>query len=127
MSLDGHVLCQRMLSGPDWALTAGVATLAAAVAPAASRNLRRLAVLESGFLLIRRPSLGSGPCAAPTAAHLSLLTLAEAPYSAELSIVLLGYHRFTSPWASQKVPKRPILRDNAGRMPFNFRRTFAAR
>src|SRR3954464_9470951 len=58
MSFDGHVLCQRMLIGPDWAFTAGAATVAAAVAPAAMRNLRRLAVFESGFFLIRRPSLG---------------------------------------------------------------------
>jgi hypothetical protein len=45
-----------MLIGPDWAWTEGAATVAAAVAPAAIRNLRRVAVLE---LLISRPlSLG---------------------------------------------------------------------
>src|SRR3954469_9346109 len=60
MSFEGHVLCQRMLIGPDCAFTAGAATVAAAVAPAAIRNLRRLAVFESDFLLIRRPSLGLG-------------------------------------------------------------------
>ena len=51
MSFDGHVLCQRMLIGPDWAWTAGAATVAAAaVAPAAIRNLRRVAVFGVRFL-----------------------------------------------------------------------------
>jgi hypothetical protein len=59
MSLDGHVLCQRMLIGPVWAWTAGAVTaVAAAVAPAAIKNLRRLAVFDSKFLLIECPSLG---------------------------------------------------------------------
>ena len=59
MSFDGHVLCQRMLIGPCWACTDGAVTVAAAVAPAAIRNLRRVAVLESDFLLMSRPLPGS--------------------------------------------------------------------
>ena len=58
MSFDGHVLCQRMLIGPCWACTDGAVTVAAAVAPAAIRNLRRVAVLESDFLLMGRPLPG---------------------------------------------------------------------
>jgi hypothetical protein len=45
MSLDGQVLCQRMLIGP-WALAMfGAATVAAAPAAATFRKLRRLEVL----------------------------------------------------------------------------------
>jgi hypothetical protein len=59
MSFDGHVLCQRMLIGPCWACTDGAVTVAAAaVAPAAIKNLRRVAVLESGFLLMSGPLPG---------------------------------------------------------------------
>src|SRR6267154_4580163 len=43
MSFDGQVLCQRMLIGPCALTTLGAAT-AAPVAPAASKNLRRLDV-----------------------------------------------------------------------------------
>ena len=55
MSFDGHVLCQRMLIGP-LGLDRRRRDGGGAVAPAASRNLRRVAVLESVSLLI-----GSSP------------------------------------------------------------------
>src|SRR5688572_28222406 len=52
MSLDGQVLCQRMLTGPCALATFGAATAAVAVAaPAASRNLRR--DVFSTFLVMR--------------------------------------------------------------------------
>jgi hypothetical protein len=41
MSFDGQVLCQRIWIGPCALTTAGAARVAAPVAPAASRNLRR--------------------------------------------------------------------------------------
>ena len=47
MSFDGHVLCQRMLVAPCALTTLGAVTAAAVVAPAASKNLRRVAVFES--------------------------------------------------------------------------------
>src|SRR5689334_10622197 len=43
MSFDGHVLCQRMLIGPCALTTAGAATVAALVAAAPFRKLRRVA------------------------------------------------------------------------------------
>jgi len=52
MSLDGQVLCQRMLIGP-WALAIfGAATVAAAPAAATFRKLRRLEVFPLvGFVM----------------------------------------------------------------------------
>src|SRR3954451_13984592 len=74
MSFEGQVLCQRMLIGPVWAWTDGAAMVAvAAVAPAAIRNLRRLAVFESDLMLISRP-LPRAVWAALTAALLYLRT-----------------------------------------------------
>src|SRR3954452_1154542 len=52
MSLDGHVLCQRMLIGPVCASAAGAATVAAAPAAAAVRKRRREACWSLPDLLI---------------------------------------------------------------------------
>src|SRR6478735_5538190 len=52
MSLDGHVLCQRMLIGPLCAIAAGAATVAAAPAAAAVRKRRREVCLSLFDLLI---------------------------------------------------------------------------
>src|SRR4051794_18684326 len=46
MSFEGQVLCQRMAIGPCALTMPGAATVAAPVAPAASRNRRRVAVLD---------------------------------------------------------------------------------
>src|SRR4051812_15215867 len=52
MSLDGHVLCQRMLIGPVCASAAGAATVAAAPAAATVRKRRREACWFLPDLLI---------------------------------------------------------------------------
>src|SRR5580704_4950467 len=59
MSFDGQVLWKRMLVTPCALTTLGAVTAAAVVAPAAIRNLRRVAVLESDFVLMSRPLPGS--------------------------------------------------------------------
>src|SRR4051812_23478130 len=60
MSLDGHVLCQRMLIGPVWAMAAGAATVAAAPAAAVARKRRREVCLSLVCLVIA--SLPVWPC-----------------------------------------------------------------
>src|SRR6187397_450384 len=66
MSLEGQVLCQRMLIGPWARTTPGAATAVAAPAAAAVRKRRRVEVLSlvglvMGILPVERP-LGGRPC-----------------------------------------------------------------
>src|SRR5215213_6051134 len=113
MSFDGQVLCQRMVLAP-WALTTfGAATVAAAaVAPTVIRNLRRVAVLESGFLLMRRPLPGHiwGRADRCPVAH--LLTCSGIVLFRRVGDTFTALARFhkpvTSPWGSLQGSIRPI-------------------
>src|SRR3954449_12854776 len=114
MSFDGQVLWKRMLAAPCALTTLGAATAAAVVAPAAIRNLRRVAVLESGLLLMSqvppRASMGRadrGPVVFTNLQRQRLIPPGEA-------IVLPALLCFTRAWGSRKAPNEPIFEKIGG-------------
>ncbi len=110
MSFDGHVLWKRMLIGPCALTTLGAVTAAAVVAPAASRNLRRVAVLESDLLAHEssppRVDFGAALTAALLRSHVT--SGGSVLFRRIEAIVLPAWLCFTSPWGSRKAPIRPI-------------------
>ena len=121
MSFEGHVLCQRMLIGPCALHDVRRSHGRAAVAPAASRNLRRVAVLDVGFFSWSRPSLGRFWGCADRCPVAHSLTCSGRPYSAGLSDTFTGLALFhkpvTSPWASlQALDPAYFARHRRGRI-----------